>query len=271
MSVFKFLSLNVRGLRNREKMKINICILESQKAKLTFIFFKKRFQTLVMRRFGRRNGVVKFSIHMNPIQGRNILIKPNSTLHADIVELDTNGRFIILRLKTQGENSLNMVNVYASTDNHEQSEFLDSFSKKIISLTDTSNLVMAGDWYTTLSPLDKQGGLTWKETEYRNSLIHFIKEIKLVDIYREMHPKNKFYTYESKPLKLKSCIDCFLISSKYKPDISKVETRISIAPDHKAVFLSMNVNEESKRGPGLWKFNNTLFQDDVIFNRTIAR
>ena len=167
-----------------------------------------------------------------------------------------------MRLKTQGETSLNVVNVYTPTDNREQSEFLDSFSKKIISLADTSNLVMAGDWNTTLSPLDKQGGLTWKETKYRNSLIHFIKEINLVDIYREMHPKNKPYTYESKPLKLKSRIDFFLMSSKCKSDITKVKTRISIAPDHKAVFLSMNVDEEFKSGPGLWKFNNTLLQDE---------
>ena len=81
---------------------------------------------------------------------------------------------------------------------------------------------MAGDWNTTLSPLDKQGGLTWKETKYRNSLIHFIKEINLVDIYREVHPKS--YTYESMPLKLKSRVDIFLISCKYKPDITKVES-----------------------------------------------
>ena len=141
-----------------------------------------------------------------------------------------------------------MVTVYAPTDNRQQSEFVDSFSKKIISLTDASNLVMAGDWNTTLSPLGKQGGLTWKETKYRNSLIHFIKGINVVDIYSEMHPKNKSYTYESKPLKLKSRIDFFLISSKYTPDSTKVETRISIVPDHKAVFLSMNVNEEFKRG-----------------------
>ena len=41
-----------------------------------------------------------------------------------------------------------------------------------------------------------------------------------------------------------------------------METLASIAPDHKAVFLSINLNEEFKRGPGLWKFNNTLFQDE---------
>jgi len=65
----------------------------------------------------------------------------------------------------------------------------------------TSNLVIAGDWNTTLSPLGKQGGLAWKETKNRNSLIHLIKEINLGDINREMHSKNKSFTYESKPLK----------------------------------------------------------------------
>ena len=114
-----------------------------------------------------------------------------------------------MRLKTQGEASLNVVNVYAPRDNREQIELLDSFSKKIISLTDTPNLVMADDCNTKLSPLDKQGRLTWKETKYRNSLLHFIKEINLGVIYGEIHPKNKSYTYESKPLKLKSSIVFF--------------------------------------------------------------
>ena len=67
MSVFKVSSLNVRGLRNREKGRSIFAYLKNQKAKKTFIFFKKRFRTLEMRRFGRRNGEVKFSIHMDQI------------------------------------------------------------------------------------------------------------------------------------------------------------------------------------------------------------
>jgi len=140
----------------------------------------------------------------NHSKGVCVLIKPNSPLHAEIVELDVNGRSIILCLKTLGEINLNVVNVYAPTDPREQIDFINSFSKKIISLTNTPNLIIAGDWNTTLNPLDKQGGLTWKETNYKNSLVHFIKEANLVDIYRKLHPKNKSYTHESKPLKLKS-------------------------------------------------------------------
>ena len=89
-----------------------------------------------------------------------------------------------------------------------------------------------------------------------------MKAVNLFDIYRRIHPKNKTYTYESKALKLKSRIDFFLISGKFSQDVTKVETRASIAPDHKAVFLSINLSEEFKRGPGLWKFNNTLLQDE---------
>ena len=143
-----------------------------------------------------------------------VLIKPNSPLHVEIVELDVNGRFIILCLKTPGEINLNVVNVYAPTDPREQIDFINSFSKKIISLTNTSSVIIAGDWNATLNSLDKQGGLTWKETNYRNSLVHFMKEANLVDIYRKFHPKSKSYTNESKPLKLKSRIDFFLISGE---------------------------------------------------------
>lgn len=45
----------------------------------------------------------------------------------------------------------------------------------------------------------------------------------LVDIYRKIHPKIKTFTYESKTLKLKSCIDFFLISGKFQHDVTKVE------------------------------------------------
>ena len=111
------------------------------------IFCKKLFQTTKMRRSGWRTGVVNFffawvrSFQRGPI---NVLIKPNCVLSAEALELDSNGRFIILRLKT-GENALYVINVYAPTDKREQIDFIDFLSKKVISLTGTSNLVITGD------------------------------------------------------------------------------------------------------------------------------
>ena len=54
--------------------------------------------------------------------------------------------------KNTGEINLNVVTVYAPTDPREQIDFISSFSKKIMS--NTSSLIIAGDWNTTLNPLD---------------------------------------------------------------------------------------------------------------------
>ena len=45
-----------------------------------------------------------------------------------------------------------------------------------------------------------------------------------------------------------------------------IDTKASNAPDHKAVKLSLQLSEE-RRGPGLWKFNNSLVDDEEYVNR----
>ena len=88
-----------------------------------------------------------------------------------------------------------------------------------------------------------------------------MKEFDLVDVYREKNPKNKSYTYESKALKLYSRIDFFLIPRHQISWVEQIETLVSNAPDHKAVKLKLN-SPDNKRGPGLWKFNNSLLDDE---------
>ena len=77
-----------------------------------------------------------------------------------------------------------------------------------------------------------------------------------------LHPKSKSFTYVSKSLNLKSRIDYFLIWRSLSCDVKQVEIRISVAPDHNAIFLSIDVKNDFNRGPGLWKFNNTLLEDN---------
>ena len=90
-----------------------------------------------------------------------------------------------------------------------------------------------------------------------------MKELNLTDIYRELHPKSKSFTYVLKSLNLKSRIDYFLISRPLSCDVKQVEIRIAIAPDHNSIFLSTDVKNDFNRGPGLWKFNN--YQELIIF------
>ena len=50
-----------------------------------------------------------------------------------------------------------------------------------MSNTNTSNIIIAGDWNTTLNPIDKRGGQPWKATNYRNSLINLMDELNLIE------------------------------------------------------------------------------------------
>ena len=89
-----------------------------------------------------------------------------------------------------------------------------------------------------------------------------MEELNLTDVYGELHPKSKSFTYILKSLNLKSRIDYFLIPCSLFCDVRQAEIRISTAPDHNAIFLSIRFKSEFNRGPGLWKFNNTLLEDN---------
>ena len=79
-----------------------------------------------------------------------------------------------------------------------------------------------------------------------------------IDIQRMKNPNVNKYSYESKPLKMKSIIDYFLIAKHLIQYVRKADIQASIGPDHKLVLLSVQWEKLSIRGPGFWKFNNSL-------------
>ena len=49
--------------------------------------------------------------------------------------------------------------------------------------------------------------------------------------------------------------------------IRKSEIYPSIAPDHKAIYISLSLCNETPRGCGLWKFNNSLLNNEYYVNK----
>ena len=141
-------------------------------------------------------------------KGVCILVNPKSTYLLSIVESDTQGRYLIAKLLIE-KTAFFLINIYAPNDYREQEQFIKMLSENIAVKTDVSQVIIAGDWNTTLKQTDKYGGAPWKETAYRNSIIDLMEELGLQDIYRKLHPNTKSFTYETKNLKLKSRIDFF--------------------------------------------------------------
>ena len=74
------------------------------------------------------------------------------------------------------------------TDYRDQNEFIKTLGESLLRKTDTSRLIIAGDWNCTLQCVDKREGLPWKSTDYREAVVNLMDELNLVDIYRNLHP-----------------------------------------------------------------------------------
>ena len=85
--------------------------------------------------------------------------------------------------------------------------------------------------------------------------------LDLVDIQRTCYPNVNEFSYRSKTLGVKSRIDFFSKHLTKFVKIKKVDIQTSIAPDHNMIILSLSWPNENPRGPGFWKFNNSLLED----------
>ena len=155
-------------------------------------FFKKEDETIWRAEWG---GQIIYSYGSEHSRGICMLVKLN-TYPLETIESDEEGRYIFANLKLTTEKVF-VVKVYAPTDCRLQIPFLQKLTHLLVSKTCTSNVIMVEDWNTTLSHLDKTGGLPWRETAYTNGLLSLMKELNLVEVYRRLHPNSKTYTYET--------------------------------------------------------------------------
>ena len=223
---FKLVSLNVRGLRNQSKRGAIFSYLKSQKA--TIYCLQETYSLASDERewSSEWGGRIIFSHGTAHSKGVCILLNPNSIAQFCCVHSDAQGRLIIAKIKIE-EEIFFVINIYAPSNYNDQENFVQTLSEQIISKTDTSRAVIAGDWNLTLNRIDKQGGLAWKPTASRNAVADLMDELNLVDIYRQLHPHTKSFTYESKPLKLKSRIDFILISHPISFNVKRRDARIN--------------------------------------------
>ena len=90
----------------------------------------------------------------------------------------------------------------------------------------------------------------------------FTNTFELVDIWRQMHPNIPGFTWHNASCKIKCRLDYFFPSKNILHLITDCQVVSNIFSDHSALQLSLTSEEkETKRGPGFWKFNNSLPTD----------
>ena len=167
---------------------------------------------------------------------------------------DSEGRVLSLLLDL-GNIRLNVINVYVPANLTERKAFFNSLHEFFIP---SDGIVLGGDFNCYDSALDKFGG----NAAIASYFSDFKSSFKFVDVWRKLHPNIREMTWFNSDFSLGSRLDKFLLSSC----LLEFAKSCSISPcsfsDHDYVNLVFDFNDLNPRGPGLWKFNNSLLSDD---------
>ena len=259
----KAITLNVQGLRSITKRRSLFHYFQNH-CKDSIIYLQETHSTPEIESVWRNEwgSDIHFCHFTTNSRGVCILIPKELDFKIDKIIRDDEGRFLIVSINMEATQFI-LANIYAPTKGYEaeQCEFLDRFRENMQEFIG-ENVLLGGDFNMTIYPgIDKSGGRDEGRSKYRNSLIEFIEEFGLCDIWREKNPGVRHYTWSSPDGNIKSRLDFWLIPNFLIPNAKKTNITPIIKTDHRACTLHLHGDLFQKRGPGFYKFNSDLLRD----------
>ena len=228
----KFVSLNTRGISNYRKRRTIFTWLRKQKPDV--VFLQETHSTQGNEVFWQREwGATLICSHgANNARGVAILIRNNFDCVVEESVIDTNGRFIILKVLLSGEPTL-LVNIYGPNRENELVASYHSILQTIMNknFDDIENIIMGGDLNCPLNPIiDKRSGNLIPRQAVINTIELLQSELDLHDIWRVKNPTKRSYTWsQSNPL-IFSRLDYWLISNSLSDNVCHVDMISAIKP-----------------------------------------
>ena len=93
--------------------------------------------------------------------------------------------------------------------------------------------------------------------------INYIQdELDLVDIWRIKNPDTKSFTWSQNSPLIFCRLHFWLVSNNLQDLVSSTDIIPAIKTDHSAIFIEINNCENCVKGPGHWKMNLSLLEDE---------
>ena len=258
-----FCSLNVRGLNQSRKRRQLFRWLHNNKFDIVFLqetYSTKSIESLWKSEWG---GKIYFSHGTSHSRGVMTLFNPKLAALVGNIETDKNGRYLILQA-TIGDTVFQLCNIYSPNNNSDQKVFFSSIRNILMKLSD-NNVIIGGDFNCALTHRDKLGGAA---VERKNNVICEITQLcdllKLQDVWRYQHPDQRQFTWRDKVLKVQCRLDYWLVAKELLHIMLNTEIKQSSLSDHSAIILTLQSKDYERRGPGFWKFNNSLLEDSTF-------
>ena len=257
-----FLTLNVRGLNKTTKRRQVFRWLHQQKCDVIFLQETYSSTQTIKTWEAEWGGKIIGSHGSNHSRGVMILFKPKLDVNIEEIVSDKNGRYILSEVLIEGEKFV-FLNIYSPNDQVQQVQLLKGLSNSVLNKYANERLVLGGDFNCAINEIDKHGG---RPIEHKKAVIREINTLTnihdLVDAWRCKNLNEQGFTWNNPSMKILCRLDYFFISKDMQSAITKVRILPNIFSDHSALTLSLSSqNNETKRGPGFWKFNNSLLTD----------
>ena len=256
---FKISSKNVNGIGNFRKRKDVLNYLRQKNHDIYFLqetHLKSDMENLVRSTWGYNVWLAGATTNTN-----GVAILFSSTFEYKLYETvrDPNGCYIALDIELL-DKRITMLNIYGPSD-RDTPEFIDKISK-VINDIGNETIIVGGDWNCVLDMnLDARNYVnTNPRPRTRSKIKDLMSENNLCDIFRELYPNKKAFSWRRFNTAKQSRLDYFLISE----DLFGIVKDCKICPgyrsDHSIIALEIR-KKEFERDRQFWKFNNSLVSD----------
>ena len=260
------MSLNVRGINEPKKRRNLFRWLHRNEWDISFVqetYSSTNVEQLWKNEWG---GNILFSHGSIHSRGTIILFRNHANVEIINHKEDYKGRFILLKIKIN-ESLFTLLNIYAPNKEKEQMNFYDDLDK-VMSAEENSdcNWILGGDWNVTIDPdMDKKGGIIdgTHRKKVREKVLTIMQKHGLADVWRSRNPDKVRFTYRQKTPLIQSRLDYWALSDILVDCVEDSSILSSPSPDHSAVTLHLKKLPDTRRGPGIWKFNNSLLKDEA--------
>ena len=258
MSELKLMTYNCRGLGGQEKRRDVVNYIK----KLDFDINLLQDTHLIPRTIPFFNtlwrGKCYHSCGTVNSRGASILFKPtvqHSIIHE---EYCSEGNFIILVCNIFS-NTYTIVNIYGPND--DRPTFFEQLYKRLEELP-CDNIILGGDFNFVINYLLDSNYCQQNNPRARNAFVMIAEQLNLVDVWKEKNPDIDGFTWgKQNPLKY-GRLDRLYVQEHLINHVTTARMHAGYRSDHNIV--SLNIKEPQKtRGPGLWKFNESLLDDEA--------
>ena len=242
--MIRLYTLNVRGLRNKQKRREIFEFLKRKQYDIVFIQESHSSPEIENQWEKEWGGIIKFSHFSSNARGTMTLFNKRITIIDNWN--DNDGRINISNISYQNVN-YTCVNIYAPNEENSRATFFDSLSSNLMQNFSTHKMIMAGDFNLTLEKEEKKAA-KYGPDKSREKLKQLLQSHNLVDAWSQKNPTSKRYTWSRKQPPTMCRLDYFFVN---KSDIEKCKSckiQESIRTDHKLVYLEMISTVDNVRG-----------------------